>query len=101
MEHTPLPWAADYKGTIGHIKSVSPDVEGTPTVCRYDVTTPSLSESEKMANADFIVRACNSHDDLVRALKVMLAEFCGDDQNQYAQASAEGQARGVLSRAGE
>lgn len=54
---TPGPWVPDYNLTIGHIKSTSSLVNRTPTVCRYDVKTPSLSEDEKKANSRLIAAA--------------------------------------------
>lgn len=54
---TPAPWVVDYRGTIGHIKSVSRLVDQTPTVCIYDVKTPSLSDAEKKANSSLIAAA--------------------------------------------
>lgn len=61
-KHTPGPWVVDYLGTIGHIKSVPRDDQGrvssrTPTVARYDVTTPSLTPDDKAANAALIAAA--------------------------------------------
>ena len=71
MDYTKGEWIKDYNGTVGHIKAVpegaeahnnKPEVEGyklipTPTVCRYDVITPSLNEEEKEANAHLIAAA--------------------------------------------
>ena len=80
MKHTPLPWIQDYGQTIGHIKAiVNSDKQATPTVCRYDVNTISISKDERDANAQFIVKACNEHykqkeinADLLAALKEMV-----------------------------
>jgi hypothetical protein len=55
---TPGPWEADYGGTLGHIKSIGPHPRGfTPTVARYDVDTPSVTDGEKIANAKLIAAA--------------------------------------------
>lgn len=75
MKHTATPWEKDYGGTIGHIKSMANinDPNGkypsTPTVCRYDVMTPSISKDEQEANAAFIVKACNSFYGMLEALE--------------------------------
>ena len=55
-------WVKDYNGTIGHIKSVKDEVDHvsrlkTPTVARFDVVTPSMSDDEKEANAHLIAAA--------------------------------------------
>lgn len=61
MSHTPTPWTniASKKSGLWHIESsIDAKVSGEP-VC----SVPSRN------NAAFIVRACNSHEDLVKALK--------------------------------
>ena len=70
-KHTPGPWAIDFGGTIGHIKSVATvktneDNYMTPTVARYDVKTPSLSEEEKKANARLIAAAPDMYEFIKR-----------------------------------
>ena len=67
MKHTPGPWAIDFNGTIGHIKSVAQahsnaDHHRTPTVARYDVITHSLTEAEKKANGLLIAAAPEMYD---------------------------------------
>ena len=74
-KHSPLPWVADLNGTLGHIKSVVPGAFGTPTVARYDVETPSLSDEVKAANRDLIVIAVNSHATLTAERDQLLAEM--------------------------
>lgn len=53
------PWVANYEGSVGHVKSTSPVMAngGTPTVARFDVITPSLSDEEKKANGQLISAA--------------------------------------------
>jgi len=89
-EHTATPWEKDYGNTYGHIKSLG--VEGhTPTVCKYDWNignemNPLFSKEQKEANAEFIVKACNSYEsnqqtikELVEALEgVVSAEWEGN-----------------------
>jgi hypothetical protein len=55
-ERTPLPWSLGGKATIR-----------SANVPRYIATLEN--NSERAANAEFIIRAVNSHDDLVAALK--------------------------------
>ncbi len=61
-KHTPLPWTIDPTGDIGawHIGSR----EYGPVV---DLCDPMKGDQE--ANARFIVRACNSYEELVEAAK--------------------------------
>lgn len=55
-EHTPLPWRLEQKWHW----VVGPNGESIARIRRLD---------ERPANAEFIVRACNSHDDLLAALE--------------------------------
>ena len=72
MEHTPTPWRMMkgkqpvYKRTIEGIATI-----GAP----YKFHANEMSISEAQANAEFIVRAVNSHDELVEALKTMYGYF--------------------------
>ena len=85
-EYTKGEWIKDYGGTKGHIKAVPEGAEAhntvpeamsrdyklipTPTVCKYDVNTPSLTEEEKQANADRIVDCVNGCKDIENPLAV-------------------------------
>lgn len=64
--HTPGPWKTG--GVMTRVE-VLPDGWNMP-MCVADCHTKSApnSEAERVANAAFIVRACNSHDALVAAL---------------------------------
>ncbi len=67
QEHTPVPWE------IGYDNDVGPDDEGfwewlTAGPARLDYT--SGKEEEAKANAEFIVRACNCHAELLEALSL-------------------------------
>lgn len=61
-EHTPTPWTFD----------------GTYVVAKFGPTvadcakSPSMGWGERRANADFIIKACNAHDELVKALRDIL-----------------------------
>ena len=64
MTHTPTPWYA----TGVHVQSAvkNEDLSG---LGNYVCTAEGSSPEEAIANADLIVRAVNSHDALVSALK--------------------------------
>lgn len=87
-KHTPGPWhlrtangrlpvvreskrphgeASHYRAVIG-----SGDTLGGPVIVDLDF---GYGKPEDQANAEFIVRACNAHDDLLAALKAMLSEY--------------------------
>ena len=75
MKHTKLPWEKNYKGSLGHIKSIAKTEKDkgkyplTPTVCRFKELEGIISREEAEANAAFIVKAVNSHEKLLNALK--------------------------------
>lgn len=75
-KHTPTPWVKEvindfYNGDIISIRTASgqssepdnPAYEDDPSIAGIWCTNAT-----SQANADFIVRACNAHDDLVAAL---------------------------------
>lgn len=85
MSHTKLPWLARKGDTLnpertwGIVRVLSPDEHGcdpadgerTEVIAEvYD--TPG---DDGQADAEFVVRACNIHDDLVLALKECLAKL--------------------------
>lgn len=72
MSHTPGPWAINYNGTIGHIKSLAKHPRGmTPTVARFDgqLIAQSIEEDESKANANLMAAS----PDLLKACKDVLA----------------------------
>jgi len=74
-EHTPLPWSVG--GNLPYVVAVTaPEYRGRipeTTICRGQHTGgqnwPYLDPMEYRANAAFIVKACNSHYELLEALK--------------------------------
>ena len=64
-KHTPLPWKVDFADEPHWPIGYAP---GYP-VCRM-VRGPVGADGEDRANAAFIVRACNAHDDLLAAAKM-------------------------------
>ena len=64
MEHSRLPWAS-----IGvMIFTSKPSVMEQDNICCTS-STNSLERTEQEANAQFIVKACNAHEELVEVLK--------------------------------
>lgn len=60
--HTPTPWTVrPYYTDLGNFA-----IQGELNVAR---TISIGDEAEELANAEFIVRACNSHDELLELLK--------------------------------
>lgn len=79
--HTPTPWRVGYTGRciIKEVPGLSDSDDGYTVAV---LTAHSLlPNSEAKANAAFIVRACNSHDALVKALDTFLG---GDDRFRVA-----------------
>lgn len=72
-QHSPLPWRVDgCKGSIYQFDIVGPNGEDLAYANESDgADEPSVYPAQ--ANADFIVRACNSHDELLAALKAYRA----------------------------
>jgi hypothetical protein len=68
--HTPLPWTLRVEELDDDVRSVF-----IPEIYRsfHDPDFAEASEYQRdLANADFIVRACNAHYDLLEALKCLL-----------------------------
>mgnify|MGYP001576461937 CR=1 FL=1 len=95
-EHIPTPWEIDTCGWPLIINQIASD----KTVCEIPLKPESsllyVSESEQEANASFIVRACNSHDELVACLEDIL-DAGGDlnvmDFNRYRAALKKASAK--------
>ena len=66
MKHTKTPWAIYYTAT------------GKPYIEKAGFTSMLYrwkeNKEETLANAQFIVKACNAHEELVEACKLMLRE---------------------------
>lgn len=77
IKHTPLPWKMDGDG----FDSVAARDFGTDGYCIFSVDDDGcykdgicdllniVDDAESQANAEFIIRACNSHYELLEALK--------------------------------
>lgn len=92
MEHTPTPWmhldgrwiipVSQQDRKIGGSTNKSEDRENyAAEICFMRDNETRFKKGEVRANAEFIVRACNSHDQLVAALKdaKILLELNGVD----------------------
>ena len=78
-EHTPTPWRADMGEFPPQMKLepylrsyVGPDGE-TIRVKGFALSGGNVEMDEARANSEFIVKAVNCHDDLVAALKAVVA----------------------------
>ena len=63
--HTPLPWKLDLG--LG-----APEIVGNSRRIARVLYDPGSEDNEVDYNARFIVRACNSHADLLEALEIVL-----------------------------
>lgn len=93
MTHTALPWEIDGIGLSG----------GGTFVCFMGEPAQFAGDSPRMlpnheANAELIVRAVNSHDDLVKALDGMLLHFARKAGSQF-QHDAVRKARAAAAKA--
>jgi len=68
QKHTPTPWDSGHDGEIDFIYT---DVGSNKTICEmlYMEEWDEVGIGESQANAEFIVQACNAHDQLIEALE--------------------------------
>lgn len=93
--HTPGPWIVN--PFCAQVDSHAVDEDGDPIpVCQLLWPTDLRSEAETMANAAFIVRACNSHYELLEALEAMVSEYVAGDHIKNLAAVA---ARAAIAKA--
>jgi hypothetical protein len=83
QQHSPVPWSLDDDMTI-----VDQNWHGVCELGTYGEIKPWLPFKNHLANAEFIVRACNNHDRLLAAL-IELSEW---HRNEY-QSNSEIDAR--------
>ena len=78
-QHTPVPWSLEYRRWI---------TSGDVYIARiHDVS--KIGEAEAVANAEFIIRACNSHDALLEALEMALRMMEGESLDEQFDGEAE------------
>lgn len=75
-KHTPGPWTVRRSRGVMGVSVERWAIDGPPQglAGRWWVCTAESDEPTDEANAEFIVRACNSHDDLLAALKELLED---------------------------
>jgi len=74
LKHTPGPWAKDYGGTLGHIKTLcNPEVH-TKTVCvyGYKYSGSVLTDEEIEYNGRLISTAPEMLESLITAYKLLI-----------------------------
>jgi hypothetical protein len=71
-KHTPTPWVADFNNGQSAAKILSP-MQGEHFTYQTVVATTGGLADECKANATFIVRACNAHDELVAFVNLVAA----------------------------
>jgi|AntAceMinimDraft_17_1070374.scaffolds.fasta_scaffold358917_1 hypothetical protein len=76
MKHTKLPWNNDNVNVIKRIYNDTQDRRCTQFIAQ--LITTSGHEDETQCNGEFITRACNNHEKLVKALRDMLYIFDRD-----------------------
>lgn len=73
-KHTATPWMVDATTETVEIRQAEPTLDGIfqvyPIIARIPTTFDRPIEQAKQ-DAEFIVRACNVHDDLVSTLKII------------------------------
>lgn len=98
--HTPTPWRAvidqGNPRVFKHAMALVATTAEGAHVQAIDCTRSGANFVEDRANAEFIVRAVNCHEELVAALKVLLASA---NYSTDAMDAAEAQARAALSKA--
>lgn len=70
VEHTPIPWITD-----GRFISASDFRPGTGFIADTEISSSLRKPGESKANAEFICRAVNTHDNLLKALKDLLNAY--------------------------
>ena len=108
-KHTPTPWrpegsVVDVSGNALWSGSVLPDGNGAyrgpiASILSCDHIT-GISREEAKANADFIVRACNNHDTLVKLLTKVRDTIAAIDDDSDNASSLLAEINDALRQAG-
>ncbi|KQQ94971.1 hypothetical protein [Massilia sp. Leaf139] len=79
-KHTPTPWrVTDGTNIKDDCRPISEHGVLIAGAHGYNGSGFFPSDEEAAANATFIVRACNAHEELVKALRVIKTQSIGDD----------------------
>lgn len=97
--HTPTPWFAVRNSKYWEINTG--DCDYSPSIAECCPSKCKWGEDVEAANAAFIVRACNSHEALVEALKAIREEATaypegGEDCFKYSLSLIAEKARALL-----
>lgn len=71
---TPWPWLLSSESTARVQRIVGQNADGRVLIAKCEGHLAHIG-GENLANAEFIVRACNVHDDLVAALRALRADI--------------------------
>lgn len=94
--HTPLPWSTNDHGTPNNIDIICDD-GCIANVSRWSNCIADR-HSENQANAAYIVRACNAHDELVSVLHAGIALVNDPDAGEDEARAFERLARAALAK---
>jgi len=83
--HTPTPWTVFRHGKKYGIEAVHQSIVVFGGDCEPDMGVQGATVEEAHANAEFIVRAVNSHENLIAALK-----WFADDRNWREEELSDG-----------
>lgn len=95
MKTTPRPWRIE-SGT-----TYAAEIVGTSPKGKRRVVARIASGPDREGNAQLTLRACNSHDALVEALKLCAGVLTGADMSKSCLVEALEKARAALALAGE
>lgn len=77
IKHAPTPWFVVEEASWRDGLTIATDPEGREAVA---ITTRGFEDGPSRANAAFIVRACNAHEALVEALKLIRFQWAGHSE---------------------
>lgn len=95
--HTPTPWVRDPRS--GRTTMVYSDDATGSAIADCAPSMVHRSQAECEANAAFIVRACNAHDELVEALSALLSLHGTPHQDEWLNPQAFKFAQDVTDKA--
>ena len=107
MNHTPGPWTHNF-GQDGWLIEAADEEQTYRVACvfedigAYRIPDADNRDDEGEANARFIVQACNSHDELLEALRGLCDELHKgrklDARKDYSLLVADAQARAAIAK---
>ena len=83
-KHTPLPWYKTASSPDGYIYGAD-----NKCIVEFGPETAGHMDEERWANAEFVVRACNAHEDLLEACSMMLRLMEGENLDEAFDGEAE------------